>query len=101
MTMMGAKKRRARMLWPQKGARMFTGKERKGVKIGTTQLVETMQDGQAAFIDVMEQTHRLTMEQSYKMHLERASGKEKSDSKMLEGFSILAGAIKSLRAQKD
>jgi hypothetical protein len=76
---------------PAPKRRKNTGKERKNAKNGTAQLVETMQDGQAAFLDVMEQTHRLTMEQSYKMHLERESGREKSDSKMLEGFSILAG----------
>jgi hypothetical protein len=77
--------------------RRNTGKSRQGSN-GVSLLVETLKNGQSAFLKVMQMTHKSTIEQSYKIHQERETGREKSDAKMLEGFGMLAGAIQSLRA---
>jgi hypothetical protein len=80
---------------PRKKRNKNTGKRK--ISHATTLLVETMQNGQSAFLKVLQESHKSSIEQSYKMHKEREDGRERSDAKMLEGFALLAGAIKSLR----
>jgi hypothetical protein len=52
-----------------------TGKSKKGSPTGAALLVETMKDGQSAFLEVMQITHKSTIEQSFKIHKEREVGK--------------------------